>query len=102
MTETELSNVKSLMEHFAELPDPRSTINQRHLLVDAIVICVCGVLSGADGPAAIADWAKFNHEWLKQHLKLPFGIPSHDTWGGSCSAFSPRPFNVALPLGWNL
>jgi len=23
-----------------------------------IVMCVCGVLSGADGPAAIAFWAK--------------------------------------------
>ncbi|MFT5327607.1 MAG: hypothetical protein ACI8P0_005499 [Planctomycetaceae bacterium] len=38
-----------LKERFAELPDPRSTINRRHLLVDVVAISVCGVLAGADG-----------------------------------------------------
>ena len=92
MTETELSNVKSLKEHFAELSDPRSSVNRRHLLVDVIVICVCGVLSGSDGPAAIAAWAKLNHEWLKQHLKLPHGIPSHDTVGRILQRLLPQAF----------
>ena len=40
----------SIVEYFGDLEDPRSTINRQHLLGDLIVISVCGVLAGADGP----------------------------------------------------
>lgn len=55
-----------LKERFAELPDPRSTINRRHLLVDVVAISVCGVLAGADGPTAIFTWADCAKDWLKR------------------------------------
>jgi hypothetical protein len=42
----------SILEYFDELEDPLSSINRQHLLGDLIVICVCGVLAGADGPRA--------------------------------------------------
>ena len=42
----------SMLEYFDELEDPRSSINRQHLLGDLIVICVCGVLAGVDGPKA--------------------------------------------------
>ena len=35
------------------------------------------MLGGCDGPIAIGDWAKAKAEWLKRHLALPGGIPSH-------------------------
>jgi hypothetical protein len=56
-------DIKRIKNHFAELPDPRSTINLRYLLVDVVVISLCGVLAGADGPVAIVVWAKANHDW---------------------------------------
>jgi predicted transposase YbfD/YdcC len=79
MSLPEESRVQSIKDRFANLPDPRSSINRRHLLLDIIVLSICGVLAGADGPAAIATWAKANKDWLKQHLELPDGIPSRDT-----------------------
>ena len=33
-------DVVSILEYFKELEDPRSKVNQRHLLGDLIVICV--------------------------------------------------------------
>ena len=30
------------VKHFESLPDPRHTRNRRHLLVDVIVVAVCG------------------------------------------------------------
>ena len=39
------------------------------------------VIAGADGPEAIGTWADSNHTWLKKHLQLPHGNPSHDTLG---------------------
>ena len=67
-----------LRERFAELPDPRSSINQRHSLVDVVAISVCGVLAGADGPTAIFTWADCSQDWLSRYLELPHGIPSKD------------------------
>ena len=92
MVDQEFPDVNSLTEHFAGLPDPRSPINRHHLLVDVIVMCVCGVLSGADGPAAIAFWAKCNCDWLNEHLTLPYGIPSRDTFRRVLQRLKPQAF----------
>ncbi len=85
-------DIRSIKHHFAELRDPRSTINRRHLLVDVVVISLCGVLAGADGPVAIEVWAKANRNWLRRHLKLPHGIPSHDTLRRFLERVDPQAF----------
>ena len=69
----------SVVEYFESLPDPRHTRKRRHLLVDVIVISVCGVIVGCEGPTAIVRWAKAKEDWLSQLLELPNGIPSRDT-----------------------
>jgi predicted transposase YbfD/YdcC len=78
------------------LEDPRSHINQKHLLGDLMVICVCAVLSGCDGPIAIGDWAKAKATWLVRHLELPHGIPSHDTIGRLLMALKPAAFQACF------
>jgi len=85
-------DVVSVSEFFKGLEDPRSSINRKHLLCDLIVICVCGVLAGEDGPRAIGVWAKSNCNWLRQHLQLPAGIPSHDTIGRLLALLKPAAF----------
>lgn len=84
--------VRGIVEHFRELPDPRSTINRRHLLIDVLVMSVLAVIAGADGPEGIAVWARMNVDWLKRHLKLPYGIPSHDTFGRVLETLKPAAF----------
>ncbi len=46
------ADIVSILDYFGELEDPRSHINRRHLLGDLIVISICGVIAGADGPKA--------------------------------------------------
>lgn len=92
MRKVNSEDVVSIVEYFKELEDPRSTINRRHLLVDLIVICVLAVIAGADGPKAIGLWAAANGEWLKSYLKLPGGIPSHDTIGRLLATLKPQAF----------
>jgi predicted transposase YbfD/YdcC len=84
--------VRGIIRRLKDLPDPRSTVNRRHLLLDVIVMSVCGVIAGADGPVAIEEWAKMQHSWLKKYLKLPHGIPSHDTIGRVLEALNPQSF----------
>ena len=85
-------SVESIIDHFRSLPDPRHTKNQRHLLVEVIVISVCGVIVGCEGPTAIERWAKAKQNWLKQVLKLPNGIPSHDCIRRILLALKPEAF----------
>lgn len=92
MRNVNADDVVSILEYFKELQDPRSAVNRRHVLGDLIVICVLAVIAGADGPKAIGEWANSNSEWLKRCLKLPSGIPSHDTVGRLLATLKPRAF----------
>jgi predicted transposase YbfD/YdcC len=82
----------NLLRFFDELPDPRSQVNRLHRLGDVIVIAVCAVMAMADGPTAIAQWAKLNETWLRRHLKLPNGIPGKDTFRRVLSLLNPAAF----------
>jgi|SRR6056297_2909291 len=84
--------VEDILNDFAEQPDPRSHVNQRHLLGDIIVISIMAVIAGADGPKAIGVWAKSNEDWLKDRLQLPSGVPSHDTIGSVLMTLKPAGF----------
>lgn len=92
MRRVKSDDVVSILEYFKDLKDPRSTINRRHLLGDMIVICILAVIAGADGPKAIGVWADANEEWLSRYLKLPAGIPSHDTIGRLLALLKPGAF----------
>ena len=72
---------RNLSTHLQGLKDPRLNRKKRHELVDILVISICGVICGAEGWTDIADFGRAKAEWLKTFLKLPNGIPSHDTFG---------------------
>ncbi len=92
MAKVDETDAVSILDFFKDLEDPRSTINRRHLLGDLIVICVLAVIAGADGPKAIATWAEAQERWLRRHLQLPSGIPSHDTIGRLLALLHPQAF----------
>jgi hypothetical protein len=96
MAKLEETDAVSIREYFADLEDPRSSVNRRHSLGDIIVICILGVLAGADGPKAIATWATAQKEWLCGHLELPHGIPSHDTIGRLLALLRPEAFQTCF------
>ncbi len=91
MTDVTVS-LKSVVQHFESLTDPRDTRNRRHLLVDVIVISVCGVIVGCQGPTSIERWAQAKQEWLATLLELPHGIPSRDCIRRILSALKPAAF----------
>lgn len=92
MSRLRSEDVVSIGEFFRDLEDPRSAVNRKHLLRDLIVICICGVIAGADGPQAIGVWANANAQWLRRYLTLPGGIPSHDTIGRLLALLKPAAF----------
>jgi predicted transposase YbfD/YdcC len=87
-----LVDVGSVASYFESLSDPRHTRNRKHLLVDIIVLAVCAILCGCDGPTAIHRWAVERHDWLARLLRLPNGIPSRDCIRRLLIALQPAAF----------
>src|SRR3954452_9459448 len=87
-----LVDVGSIGSYFESLSDPRHTRNRKHLLVDIVVIAVCGMVCGCDGPTAIHRWAANRQTWLEQFLALPNGIPSRDCIRRLLMALKPESF----------
>jgi predicted transposase YbfD/YdcC len=78
------------LKYFAELRDPRVERNREHLLEEILLIAIAAVLSGAESWNDIADYGEDKLEWLKTFLRLPGGIPSHDTFNRVFSALDPE------------
>jgi predicted transposase YbfD/YdcC len=89
---TKWVNVESIGSYFESLSDPRHMRNRKHLLVDVVVIAVCGMVCGSDGPTAIHRWAENRQDWLEQFLSLPNGIPSRDCIRRLLIALKPEAF----------
>jgi len=93
---TQWVNVESIGSFFESLSDPRHTRNRKHLLVDIVVISVCGMVCGCDGPTAIHRWALNRRSWLGTFLSLPNGIPSRDCIRRLLMALKPEAFQVCF------
>jgi predicted transposase YbfD/YdcC len=75
-----LATPLNIAQYFRSLKDPRINRHKRHLLLDIIVIALCAVLCGAEDWQQIEAFGKRRLTWLRRFLKLPNGVPSHDTF----------------------
>jgi predicted transposase YbfD/YdcC len=99
MTDIQRISLDEVALHFAELEDPRSTINRRHPLCSVVVIAVMAVLAGASGPTAIAEWAALKKEFLIEALELPNGVPRKDVFRRVLMALKPAAFQACY-VNW--
>ena len=70
------SNSLSVMEHFVNLPDPRSMKSLKHLLEDIMVISNLSMICGTDDFKAMQRFGEAKEDWLKTFLRLPHGAMS--------------------------
>ena len=88
--------IGSIAKHFSRVKDPRIDRTKRHRLLDIIIIAICGVICGADSWVDIELFGKTKIDWLKTFLRLPNGIPSHDTFGRVFAALNPEEFESSF------
>ena len=89
----------SIVEHFQTLEDPRIERTKKHNLLDILVIALCTLLTGGEGFQDMELFGKSKRAWLQTFLALPYGIPSHDTFGRVFARLHPRRFQACL-LSW--
>lgn len=81
-----------ISQHFADLDDPRVDRSKRHGLTEIITIALCGVICGAESWVEIEQFGNAKRDWLGRFLELPYGIPSHDTFGRVFARLDPDQF----------
>jgi predicted transposase YbfD/YdcC len=86
----------SIQKHFEQLPDPRGGNALLHPLIDIVVIALCAVICGANDWTDVEEFGRTHEGWLRQFLALPYGIPSHDTFGRVFARLDPRAFERCL------
>ena len=83
---------RALTHYFRDLADPRLDRLCRHELLDLIVIASCAVICGQQAWTDSACYGQNHSDWLKTFLRLPNGIPSHDTFRYVFTRLDPQAF----------
>jgi predicted transposase YbfD/YdcC len=90
------SSPLSVARYFARLRDPRRNHLKRHLLFDIVVITLCAVICGAQDWQQVVTFARRRRAWLGTFLRLPNGIPSHDTFERVFDRLDPQAFQACF------
>jgi predicted transposase YbfD/YdcC len=91
-----LPRPRSIVESYEGLPDPRLDRTRAHGLSDILVVGLCSMLAGCDSLTDMEFFGRRHLAWFKTFLKLPNGIPSHDTFNRVFSAIDPHRFMECL------
>ena len=82
--------MESPLSFFTGLHDPRIERTKAHLLDDILFIAIASVICGAESWNDMEDFGKSKECWLRTILRLPEGIPSHDTFNRVFSMLDPK------------
>jgi predicted transposase YbfD/YdcC len=77
---------------FRDLPDPRRSQSCRHDFLDILVIGICAAVAGQFAWTDIEDYGDIHKGWFQSFLRLPHGIPSHDTFRYVFTRLDPEAF----------
>lgn len=77
---------------FSEIEDPRVQRTRAHLLTDILIIGILSVIAGGKGWEDMETYGLSKHDWLKQFLSLPNGIPCPDTFRRVFERIDPKVF----------
>jgi len=89
----------TITPYFQKLKDPRRAHRRLHHLPDILVIALCAVIAGAQDWHQIETFGRKRQAWLRRFLKLPNGIPAHDTFERVFNRIKPSAF-LACFQGW--
>jgi predicted transposase YbfD/YdcC len=89
-----------LISRLENIRDTRQEWKVLHKLSEIVLIVLLALLANADEWEIIEDFAYANEEFLRKHLVLANGIPSHDTIQRVMAIIEPKEMQT-VQLAWN-
>lgn len=81
---------QSLVECFSVIRDPRQESKIEHELIDVLILCVLGVICGAEGWQDIEEVGHARLSWLQERGFFKKGLPVDDTIARIISVLNPE------------
>jgi predicted transposase YbfD/YdcC len=75
----EKSRLRTLLDHFAMIEDPREPWRVAHPLPEVLLLVVCGTIADCDDYEGIAEWGEAHLSFLRRFLPYHHGVPG-DRW----------------------
>ena len=91
--------MNSLISHFSVIKDPRQLCKVEHELIDILILCVVGILCGADGWSAIEMVGHARLDWFQDRGLLKNGVPVDDTIARIISSICPSELQTCF-INW--
>ena len=82
--------------YFENLSDRRCDRGRNHSLLDLIFLALTATICGAQGWADVERFARSKLDWFRRFLHLPYGVPSHDTFGRVFARLDTAEFLTAM------
>jgi len=92
--------MEQLLEYLHTAMDTRQEKKVQHKMSDIIALVFLATLANADEWTEIEIFGKEHEKYLRKHLELPHGIPSHDTIQRVFTIVSPE-FLQGFQTLWN-
>ena len=93
------SRLAALLEHFAEVEDPRDVRRITHRLDEILLLVVCGTIADCDDYEDIAAWGAAHLGFLRRHLPYAHGVPGERWLTILMNRINPALFAAAF-AGW--
>jgi predicted transposase YbfD/YdcC len=87
--------MKRFRELFSDVADPRAA-NLQFDFVTVLMIAQLAMLCGAENCSDMADFGRSKQKLLRRILRLPHGVPSHDTFSRVFRHLDPESFAEAF------
>lgn len=86
---------KLIVRIHKHVDEPRLKGMVHHELSDIVVIVFLATMCGCEAWTEFEDFGRCHKKWLSHFLKLPYGIPSHDTFERVFSMLDPTQLEKA-------
>jgi predicted transposase YbfD/YdcC len=93
------SRLAALLDHFAEVEDPRDVRRILHPLPEVLLLVVCGTIADCDDYEDIAAWGVAHLGFLRRHLPYENGVPGERWLTILMNRINPALFAAAF-AGW--
>jgi predicted transposase YbfD/YdcC len=93
------SRLAALLDHFAQVEDPRDVRRILHPLPEILLLVVCGTIADGDDYEDIAAWGAAHLDFLRQHLPFEHGVPGERWLTILMNRINPALFAAAF-AGW--